>query len=87
MKYPRKMYIDSQFFSGDMDGSVTNFSGKIVKVRKAHKCCICEKEIPKGEEAVMQSAIIDDIGWRSFYICLPCIENWIEESGQVDLGD
>lgn len=87
MKYPREMYIDSQIFLGDMDGSESNFSEKIVKVRKPHKCCVCEKEISKGEEAVMQNAIVEDMGWRSCYICLPCIEKWLEESGQVDLED
>lgn len=28
-----------------------------------------------------------EAGWCSCYICLPCIENWLEESGQVDVDD
>lgn len=44
MKYPEEMYLDSQIFSGDMDGSESNFSEKIVKIRKPHTCCVCECE-------------------------------------------
>ena len=83
MKYPEKMYIDSQIFSGDMDGSESNFTEKVVKIRKPHKCCICEREIPKGEKMLMQKAVVEGMGWCSCYICLTCIEKWLEESGQV----
>lgn len=84
MKYSEEMYIDSQIFAGDMDGSESNFSEKIVKARVPHICCVCDKEILKGEKAVMQRAIVQDIGWSCCYICLSCIENWLEESGQVE---
>lgn len=87
MKYPREMYIDSQIFSGDREGSESNFSEKIVKTRKQHKCCFCGKEIDSGNDMVMQSAIIDGKGWRNCYICLPCIEEWLEESGQVEVEE
>lgn len=30
MKYPEEMYIDSQIFAGDMDGSESNLTEKIV---------------------------------------------------------
>lgn len=84
MKYSEEMYIDSQIFAGDMDGSESNFTEKIVKTRNAHTCCVCEKEIPSGTKMVMQSAIMQDMGWCNCYICLSCIEKWLEESGQVD---
>lgn len=87
MKYPEEMYIDSQIFAGDMDGSENIFTEKVVKNRKSHKCCVCEKEFSKGEKMLMQRAIVEDMGWRSCYICLPCIEKWLEESGQVDGKD
>ena len=87
MKYPEQMYIDSQIFAGDLDGSESNFSEKIVKIRKPHECCVCEKEIQKGEKMLMQRAIIDGMGWCRCYICLPCIEKWLEESGQVGEED
>ena len=87
MKYSEETYIDSQFFMSDMDGSERNLTEKIVKTRKLHKCCVCEKEIQKGEKMLMQKAVIEDLGWRSCYICLPCVEQWLEESGQVDVED
>lgn len=87
MKYPEEMYKDSQIFAGDMDESESNFTEKVVKIRKTHKCCVCEKEIQTGEKMLMQKAVVEDMGWRSCYICLPCIEKWLEESGQVDGKD
>lgn len=87
MKYPDEMYIGSQIFSGDMDGSESNFSEKIVKIRKPHKCCVCENEMLKGEKMVRQQAVVECEGWCSCYICLPCIEKWLEESGQVGEED
>lgn len=42
MKYPEEMYIDSRIFAGDMDGSESNLTEKIVKIRYPHSCCICE---------------------------------------------
>lgn len=85
MKYPEEMYVDSQLFMADMDGSESNFTEKkIVKIRKSHKCCVCGKEIPQGDKMLMQKAVIQDMGWCSCYICLPCVEDWLEESGQVD---
>lgn len=84
MKYAEEMYLDSQIFAGDMDGSESNFSEKIVKIRKEHTCCVCESEMPKGTKMLSQRTVVQDLGWCSCYICLPCIEKWLEESGQVD---
>lgn len=86
MKYPEEMYIGSQIFEGDRDGSESNFSEKIVKTKKKHNCCVCEKEIPSGTKMLMQRAVVQDMGWCSCYICLPCVENWLEESGQVEVA-
>ena len=86
MKYPKAMYIDSQIFGGDRDGSESNLTEKIVKIRTPHSCCICEKHIPKGEKMLNQKAIAEGQGWCSCYICIPCVENWLEESGQVEVG-
>ena len=87
MKYPEEMYIDSQIFAGDMDGSESNFEEKIVKTRKPHKCCVCEKQFQSGKKMLMQKALVEGMGWCSCYICLPCIEQWLEESGQVEVED
>ena len=88
MKYPEEMYLGSNIFDGDMDGlESSNFTEKIVKIRKEHTCCVCEKEFAKGTKMVSQRAVVQDLGWCSCYICLPCIENWLEESSQVDVDD
>lgn len=87
MKYPEEMYIDSQIFAVDMDGSESNLTEKIVKIRTPHSCCVCEKQIPKGEKMLNQKAIVEGQGWCSCYICIPCVENWLEESGQVEDGE
>ena len=68
MKYAEEMYLDSQIFAGDMDGSESNFTEKIVKVRKPHTCCVCEKKIPKGTKVIVQRAVVQDLGWCSCYI-------------------
>lgn len=89
MKYPEEVYIDSQIFAGDMDGSENNFTEKVVKSRKSHKCCVCEKEFSKGEKMLMQRAIVEDMGWRSCYICLPCVENGWKKADKLKwrMGD
>lgn len=84
MKYPEEMYIGSEIFSEGMDDYESYFEEKIVKTRKSHKCCICEKEFPIGEKMLMQKALVEDMGWCSCYICFPCVEHWLEESGQVE---
>ena len=86
MKYPEEMYIDSQIFAEDMDGSESNLTEKVVKTRSSHLCCVCGKKMPKGERMLSQKAIVAGQGWCSCYICLPCVENWLEESGQVEEG-
>lgn len=84
MKYPEDLYIDSQIFAADMDGSESNFTEKIVKTRTPHLCCVCENQIPKGSKMLRQKAIVEGEGWKRCYVCLPCIEKWLEESGQVE---
>lgn len=87
MKYQEEMYLNSQIFAGDMDGSESNFTEKIVKIRKSHKCCVCKKKFSKGEKMLMQRAVVEDVGWCSCYICLLCVEQWLEETGQVEVVD
>lgn len=71
MKYPEEMYIDSQIFAGDMDGSESNLTEKIVKIRYPHSCCICEKHIPKGEKMWY------NYSWKTGNTPLPDTQNYI----------
>lgn len=90
MKYDKDLYADCGFFDGDMDCEYVDEKRKLVKCRKPHKCagedyCTdCKKEIQKGDYAVCYSAIFPGEGRKSCYVCIPCIEKWLEESGQVN---
>lgn len=87
MKYPKEMYLDSGFYGCDMDGAVENPQEKIVKCRKPHQCVAgCETEIQAGDYALCESGFMDGKP-VSCYTCLPCIEAWLEESGQVEVED
>jgi hypothetical protein len=85
MKYP--LYIDSGYFSGDMDDEYID-EKEMVKCRESHICVghgeKCKKNILPGDHAVCQKAILPGEGRKSCYICTACIEEWLEESGQVE---
>ena len=80
MKYPKELYIESGFYGGDEE--IENYTEKVVKCRKNHQCSGCQNEIQTGEEAVVERGFMDGHP-VSNYICLRCIEEWLEESGQV----
>lgn len=82
MKYAPDVYINSGFYSDDED--IEYKTEKIVKCRKPHKCMGgCDKEIQIGEEAFLEKGFMDGKPVSS-YTCLPCIEKWLEESGQLN---
>ena len=84
LKYPKELYTDSGLFGGDMDCEYTNESEKLVKCRKSHKCVNCQKLINIGDYAVEDKALFRGEGWKSCYICVQCIEEWLEESGRAE---
>lgn len=81
MKYKKEMYLESGFYDEHED--IEHHKEKIVKCRKPHKCSNCQKIIAIGDDAFYESGFMDGEP-VSNYVCLPCIEAWIEESGQVD---
>ena len=85
MKYDKELYLNSGFY--DCDEEVQNQKEKIVKCRKPHKCMGgCDKTIEIGQQALYESGFMDG-NPVSTYTCLECIEQWLEESGQVDTND
>jgi len=84
MKYEKDLYIDSGFYGCDED--LECHKEKVVKCRKPHTCASCEKEIKVGEQALNESGFFDGEPVSS-YTCLECIEEWLEESGQVETED
>jgi len=84
MKYAKEMYLDSGFYGGDFDDDIENHKEKVVKCRKPHKCIGgCEAEISIGDYALLETGFMDGDP-VSCYTCLPCIEAWLQESGQVE---
>lgn len=84
MKYDKELYLDSGFYSGDFGDDITCHKEKIVKCRKSHECLGgCNREIKAGEYALHETGFMDGEP-VSCYTCLPCIEEWLEESGQVE---
>lgn len=81
MKYKPEDYIESGIYGMD-DDDIVDKKEKIVKCRKPHKCMSCEKEIAIGDNALRETGFMDGKP-VSCYTCLPCIEEWLEESGQV----
>ena len=86
MKYKLEMYLDCGIYDGDFGDDIENRKEKIVKCRKPHKCMSCETEIKVGEYALLETGFLDGEP-VSAYTCLPCIEAWLEESGQVNLEE
>ncbi|SHN06105.1 hypothetical protein SAMN02746066_04663, partial [Anaerosporobacter mobilis DSM 15930] len=59
---------------------------KVVKCKKEHTCVICQRTIDKGKFALSESGFCDGEA-VSAYTCIECVENVIEESGEVDASD
>lgn len=82
MKYKPEDYIGSGFYGGDFE-DIENKTEKLVKCRKPHECLGgCDTIIQPGEYALLEKGFMDGQP-VSCYTCLPCIEAWLEESGQA----
>jgi len=86
MKYDEELYLDSGIYNGDCDDEMKCHKEKIIKCRNGHKCVSCGKDIKVGDQVLYETGFMDNHP-VSAYTCLPCIENWLEESGQVDSDD
>lgn len=87
LKYDKELYTDNGFYNGDFgEEEISCYKEKLVKTRKVHECASCGKEIPVGKYAVSESGFMDG-GAVSCYSCHECVEEWLEESGQVDMED
>lgn len=82
MKYKLEDYVNCGFYSY-MDDEVEHHKEKIVKCRKPHVCVSCQKIISIGHHALYETGFLDGRPVSS-YTCLPCIEEWLDESEQDD---
>lgn len=81
MKYPLNEYLENDFYFGEED--IQNHQQKVVKVRKPHTCCNCQKEIHKGENALYESGFMDGQP-VSCYTCIPCCDAMLDEILEED---
>ena len=84
MKYPKEMYLDSGIYGIGED--IECHKEKLVKCRKDHECACCGKVIEAKETGLCESGFMDGFP-VSTYTCIECVENWLEESGQVETED
>ena len=84
MKYPKEMYLDSGIYGIVED--IECHKEKLVKCRKDHECACCGKVIEAKETGLCESGFMDGFPVSS-YTCIECVENWLEESGQVETED
>ena len=81
MKYLIEDYEQTEFYEPDED--ISNHKQKIVKVRKMHKCAICQKDIQIGEQALRESGFMDREP-VSCYTCIPCLDRWFDEINEAN---
>ena len=85
MKYTEEQYINAGYF--EVDDVTSNQNYKIVKVRKWHHCVGLETPehiIEIGEQALRETAIVEDAGFQTCYVCLPCLDKWLNEINGED---
>jgi hypothetical protein len=85
LKYDKELYIGSGVYGYDNE-DISCYKEKLVKCRKIHTCASCEKEIKIGDYALNETGFMDGMG-VSAYTCTKCIEEWLEESGQIETDD
>lgn len=92
MKYSEKEYIGTDVFDGaDRDVEVKCRSVKIVTARRAHPCAFSlipgrrRHDVVPGVKARYEHALVDGV-WGSYYICLRCLDEHLEEQGVKATG-
>lgn len=75
MKYPISMYQD--FEMPDPKEYIKNYSKKLIKIRKSHKCIICKNESDKGEYMLREKGFVDGQP-VSLYLCIDCLDDYID---------
>lgn len=76
MKYAKEVYEQTEFYGADED--MSGHTQKVVKVRKEHKCCNCQKTIEIGEYALMEKCFLDGQP-QNAYTCIECCDKWLDE--------
>lgn len=84
MKYPEADYVDYDPFEGD-EAEIACRSVRLVKVRKPHPCFIGANPaggdnhvIQPGDMARVESALVDGSFWGRSYVCIACMDKWLD---------
>ncbi len=82
MKYPKEIYESTVWFE-DRDTVYRFYEAKIVKTRKTHACCKCNKEIAKNSDMLREKAILElgeePSGFVYAYLCITCMNSWLDD--------
>ena len=84
MKYTEKEYLNAMDGYFGADEEISHYTISLVKTRKDHQCMGLDHDGPgliAGEMAICEKAIHVDMGRVSCYVCLPCADEWVAETG------
>ena len=79
-------YLQFDPFDGDRDVGIRMRTVKLVRVRKPHQCQmgigkVSAHDIAIGELARYERALVDGDFWGSYYVCIPCMDRFLDEVG------
>ncbi len=93
MKFTESTYLNyNPFIGADRDADIRQYSWKLVKTRIPHLCMLAElvgcviHEIPKGQLAMRERAIVDN-EWGSSYSCIDCMDKWLIDEVEIENGN
>jgi hypothetical protein len=84
VKYAESDYIAYDPFEGD-EADIRCRTVKLVKVRKEQQCFIGAAPlgdnhvISRGDVARFEKALVDGDFWGKSYVCIPCMDKWLDE--------
>jgi hypothetical protein len=85
LKYSEETYLNCGFWGGDE--SESNHTQRIVMIRKEHICSGCFKPSGQGAKMLRETAVLQDIGRKSCYTCLVCLNRWIDQHPQLVIAE
>lgn len=88
MKYSKEEY-EADINFGDRDVDIRCQKVKLVKCKKDHECFFGlfkgdTHNIKYGEIARLETALIDQEFWSSYYICIPCLDKMLDEENGIE---
>ena len=74
------------FEGGDRDVEIKCREVRMVTTRKPHTCIGFYEgvhDLPSGSRARFEKALVDG-EWGSYYLCVPCMDRYLDECGCFD---